>query len=577
MSDYQKIIKGRFSFISAAVVLVSIILLWRLFDVSVVQHGHYLAEAQDQQRYEKIEIAQRGKIYVHDSYNDPSQLYPLAFDVKRFEIWVVPKNVINKNETAKQLSSLVTLPTQEIYDKINNDSLYIPPIKKGLTLDEANKVQDLHLPGVLIRPEYSRYYPESTLASQVLGFVNMEGNGNYGFEGHYNNELKGLSGEIIGEQDTLGRVINLLNQKDPQDGASYILTIDRSVQYFVEKKLKEYIENTKSDSGSVVIMDVKTGGIVAMASSPTYDPNKYSEFADTNANVFINPIIAGLYEPGSIFKPFIMSGALDMGTVTPETEQTFSNMTMVDGYEIHTAENKPFGLEKMGDIIKNSDNVGMVWVSEQLGKDNVYKYVKDFGFLDKTRIDLDTESVGSVPSLKLWHDINRATVSFGQGISVTPIELLAGYATIANKGTYIYPHIVDKMILADGTEKPVEKTEGKRIIKEETANQITTMLVSAVDDGHTKKAGVASFDVAAKTGTAQIPKPGGGYESSEDGLGIYNHSLAGFAPASDPRYAMIVKLEKPKTTKYAESTAAPLFGDISSFLLNYYYRITPTR
>jgi cell division protein FtsI/penicillin-binding protein 2 len=206
----------------------------------------------------------------------------------------------------------------------------------------------------------------------------------------------------------------------------------------------------------------------------------------------------------------------------------------------------------------------------------LYKYVKSFGLLSKTGIDLDTEVEGRVPQFKYWKDINRANISFGQGISVTPLEVVAAYAAIANNGKYVHPHVIDKMVFPDGSEKKVEKEEGERVISEQTAKSIREMLSSVVVNGHSKKAGVPGFKVGAKTGTAQIAKPEGGYEKNETNLGIYNHSLAGLAPIDDPQFVMLIKLTRPKTAKYAETTAAPVFGDIASFLLNYHYRIPPT-
>jgi len=576
MSEYQRTIEKRLKVMGVIVVLITLVLCLRMFDIQIIKHSHYLALAQGQQRFEKVEMAQRGKVYVHDSFSDPNSYYPLAFDVKKFAVWLVPHQISKKEETAKLLESPLAMPEKDIFDQIDNDKLYIPPVKRGLTLDEAQKIKDLAITGVFVMPEYSRYYPEGQLAAQVLGFVNSDGDGKYGFEGHYNNEMKGTAGNVTGEKDTLGRVINLLDQQDPKDGTSYVLTIDRSVQYYVEKKLNEALQTYQADSGTIVIMDVKTGGIVAMASSPSYDPNNFKDVAKNNTDLFINPAIAHLYEPGSIFKPIIMSAALDQGAVTPDTKNTFDWHTFVQGYEIKTAERKAFGEENMTQVLQNSDNVAMVWISELLGKENMYKYINAFNFFDKTGIDLDSEVAGYAPALKNWRDINRATIAFGQGISVSPIELVAAYAAIANKGKYVYPHIVDKMVFADGGEKKVETQEGEQIIKPETATTMAEMLYNVVENGHSKKAKVAGFKVGAKTGTAQVPKPEGGYEESDSGLGIYIHSLAGFAPTNDPRFAMLVKLDKPKTNRYAEDTAAPVFGDISSFLLNYYYRLTPT-
>lgn len=548
-----------------------------MFNLQIIDHNHYVVLAQGQQRYEKTEMAERGRIYVHDSAVDQNAFYPMAFDVKKFAVWIVPNHIKDKKKTAKDLALSLALPEDEIFNQINNDKLYIPPVKRGLSLDEARNLTSKNIAGLYVMPEYSRNYPEGSLASQVLGFVNFDGDGEYGFEGHYNNELKGKEGNVTGEKDTLGRVISLLDQKDPQNGNSYVLTIDRSVQYFVEKKLAEAMTTYQADSGTVVVMDVKTGGIVAMASLPSFDPNNYRDQAVKDPGLFMNPATSYLFEPGSIFKPIVMSAALDAGAVTPETEETFGNFVKVGSYEIHTAEDKPFGKENMTQILQNSDNVGMVWVSEKLGKDAMYKYIKNFGFFDRTGIDLDTEVPGRAPDFKQWKEINRATIAFGQGISITPIELVAGYTTIANGGKYVYPHIVDKVIMSDGTEKRVEKQEGEQVISQTTANVMKQMLSAVVENGHSKKAAVAGFKVGAKTGTAQIPKPEGGYEDNDSKLGIYNHSVAGIAPVDDPQFAMLVKLTKPKTARYAESTAAPLFGDIANFLLNYHYRLKPTQ
>ena len=574
--SYSNTIEQRLKIMGVIVLLSSFVLVFRMFDIQVLKHDHYIALAQGQQRFEQVKFAQRGKILVYDSAVDSDVYYPLSFDVKKFAVWAVPHQISKKEIAAKDIGQLLNIPEQEIFDKINNDKLYIPPVKRGLTLDEANAVTARKIAGVYVVPEYNRYYPEGNLASHLLGFVNADGDGKYGFEGHYNDELKGTAGKVTGEKDTLGRVINLLEQNNPQDGTSYVLTIDRAVQYFVEKKLSEAIQKYQADSGLVAIMDVKTGGILAMASSPSYDPNNFREYAKENSGIFVNPTIAHLYEPGSIIKPITMAAAIDAGAITPDSTGDFDWHVFVDGYEIKTAERKAFGHENMTQVLQNSDNVAMVWVAEQLGKDNLYKYLKAFNMFDKTGIDLDTEATGYTPPFKQWKDINRSTISFGQGISVTPLEMLAAYATIANNGVYIYPHIVDKMIFADGTEKMVEKQEGQRVLKTESAKAMGQMLWQVVEGGHSRRAKVPGFKIGAKTGTAQVSKIEGGYEENESGLGIFIHSLAGFAPVDDPQYAMLVKLDKPKTDRYAESTAAPLFGEISNFLLNYHYRLTPT-
>ncbi len=562
---------------SVLIFLGGLVLIGRMYDIQVIKHKHYIALAVDQQRFEKVEMPQRGKIYVHDSVANNSQYYPFAFDLKKYAVWAIPNQIVNKEEAASTLESLLGISKNDIFGKINNNKLYIPPLKRGLTYEEAEKIQEKSMAGIIVMPEYSRYYPEGTLASQVLGFVNSEGEGKYGFEGHYNDELKGKEGDTKGEKDTLGRIINLLEQKDPQNGTSYVLTINRSVQYFVEKALNDAISQYKAESGTIVIIDIKTGGVLAMASSPTFDPNAYTDQANKDSSLFMNPAISYLFEPGSIFKPLIMAAALDKGLIRPDTTQYFGESVNVQGYTIHTAEDKAFGDETMTEVLQNSDNVGMVWVGEQLGNEEMYKYIKSFNFLDKTGIDLVGEAPGQMPALKQWRDINRATISFGQGITVSPIEVVSAYATIANGGKYIYPHIVDKVLNHDGSESTIAKQEGVQVISNQTSDEVKQMLHNVVMNGTAKKAQVPGFKIAAKTGTAQIPDPNGsGYLNNDSKLGIYNHSAAGLAPVDNSQFAMLVKLTKPQTSKYAESTAVPLFGQIASYLLNYYYRVQPT-
>ena len=577
MIEYKRIIDGRLKNLGIFIILLTAGLIWRMVDLQIFKYAEYTAEAQGQQRYQKTETAQRGRILVKDSSDASSPYYPLAFDIQEYSLWVVPQQVKDKEKTATALANLSGLAEKDIFAKINNDKLYIPALKKGLSFDDATKIKDGNLAGVFVMPEYSRDYPEGSLAAQVLGFVNDEGNGNYGIEGHYNNELQGKEGNVIGEKDTLGRVISLLDQTDPQNGTDYVLTIDRSVQYFVEQKLAEALPKYGAVSGTIIVEDIKTGGIVAMASTPTFDPNNFKTQAATDQSVFMNPAISSVYEPGSIFKPIVMSAALDSGAVTPETQNTFGASVDVDGFTIHTAEGKAFGTETMSNILEHSDNVGMVWVGQQMGNDNFLKYLNAYDLNQKTGIDLQGETVGTFPAKKDWRNITNATLAFGQGVSVTPIELLTAYATIGNGGKYIYPHLVDKMIYNDGTEKQITKQEGEQVIKPETAAAIEQMLYNVVLYGTSKKAAVDGFKVGVKTGTAQIPDPAtGGYLDNDSKLGIYNHSAAGIAPVDNPQFAMLVKLEKPTSSKYAESTAVPLWHDIADFLLNHYYRLTPT-
>ncbi|MEI8143242.1 MAG: penicillin-binding protein 2 [Candidatus Berkelbacteria bacterium] len=561
---------GRVKVLNIIVLALAGIFCFRLFDLQVTQNSHYVALAQSQQQFEKTQIAHRGEIYVHDSVSDPTAYYPLAFDIKKYSILVVPMQVVDKLNLSKELAPLLGLNQMDIYGKINNNKSYIPPLKTGMTYEEAKVVNDKHFQGLLIVPVYSRFYPESQLASQLLGFVNADGEGNYGIEGKYNDVLKGKDGSITGEKDTYGRIISMLSQRAPENGTSYVLTIDRSVQYFVEKTLAAGIEKYGAKSGSVIVMDVKTGGILAMASNPSFDPNNYSKTATENASLFINPVTSMVYEPGSTMKPLVMAGAIEQGIVTPETKGTFAESVKVGQYTIETAERKAFGEETMTQVLENSDNVAMVWLSEQMGSEMMYKYLDAFGLMEKTGTQLNNEVAGTIPLLKNWRDINRATISFGQGASVTPMQLLTAYSAFANKGVIIEPHIIDKTIYSNGEVKQAVREEGKRAITEETAGKVLRMLQAVTEHGSAMAARVPGFNIGAKSGTAQVPDPKGGYDTKKS-----IHSLAGVAPTEDPRFVMLVKIDEPTSARFSSSTASPLFGQIASFLLNYYYRLTP--
>jgi len=574
MNSRDENITLRIKFIAFFFLFLSLVLIIRLFQKQVLESRNYLVQAKSQQQFSKIELAQRGKIYFHDSADDLTKSYAMAYDIKNFSIFVVPKNVKDKHSVASKLAPFAGTSEMIIYDQINNDKTYLPALKKGLSYDDADKIEALELPGVYVLPEYKRYYPEGDFSGQILGFVDGEGNGKYGLEGFYDKELKGSSGKITGEKDTLGRVISLLSEEAPRDGTSYLLSVDRSVNFYMYQALKEAVESYQAESGLAVAVDIKTGKIIGMVSVPTFDPNKFQDYANAGQQeLFKNPTIANTYEPGSIFKPIIVASGLDSGKITPDSASTFGAMVTVQGYTIHTAEDKAFGHENIGDILKHSDNVGMVWVGSQIGSPTIYDYLSKFSLSEKTGIDLTGENIGIIQPLKDWGEIGRATISFGQGISVTPIQLAMAYAAIANKGIMMKPQIVDKIIQNDGKVADIEPVEVRRVISENTASDLTKMLIGVVEEGYGKKAGVPGFWVAGKTGTAQIPnqdKPG--YQE-----GVFIHSFAGFAPANDPRFALLVKLDKPKNAKFAESSVAPVFGNIASYLLNYYYRIAPSR
>lgn len=569
-NDGKNHINIRLSYLMIGIFFIGSILILKLFKISVIDFSHYQALAEEQRMVTKQVYGHRGDILVKDISED--QYVKLATNQEKYSINVVPKNVKDYRLVSKELANILGLKENEIFDAINNNKLYLPPIKRKVEAEIAEKIASLNLDGVLILPEEVRIYPENNLASHILGFVNQDGEGKYGVEGYYNDEIKAYSGIITGEKDAIGELLSLdAVNKAVQDGTDVVLSIEHNVQFIVEQKLQKAIEKYGADSGSIIIMNPKTGAIIAMASNNSFDPNKYNEVAKENQNVFLNTNITNVWEPGSIIKPLIMAMAINEGKIEPDTEETFSNMTVVQGYEIHTAQDKAFGKETMTQCLENSDNVCLVWVGDKLGNDIMYQYFESFGFGAKTGVDLSGETTGNLLTLKSWRDIHRATMSFGQGISATPLQLLTAISAIANNGVLIKPYIVEKMIKYDDSETSTETKNVREVMKPETAAKVKAMMVSVVERGHGKKAGVQGYSVAGKTGTAQVPNPEGGYYEDQ-----HIGSFAGFFPADDPKFAMLVKLDNPKNVDWAESSAAPTFGEIAAYLLEY-YEIPPTK
>ncbi len=564
-NDMDEKWKKRISLLMGTVFLICIFLGWCLFDKSVLNHQKYKALADNQHFVRKEVTSHRGKILAQDFTSD--DFIQLATNIEKYNVNVVPKNVKDAHNVASKLASVLDISESEIFDKINNDQLYIPPLKKRVDKKLADKIVELKLTGVVITSEDVRYYPENDLASHILGFVNFDADGKYGVEGYYDEQLKGEGGIVAGFKDTHGKLISVDISEEMKNGSDLLLTIDSNVQYIAQQKAKVAKEKYAADAVSIIIVNPENGAVIAMAADSTYDPNKFNEVAKKHGqNLFNNPLISNTWEPGSIFKPVVMGAAINAGKVQPDTEEKFGNMVVVQGYEIHTAEDEAFGRETMTQVLENSDNVAMVWVADKIGNEQMYQYFEKFGFGQKTNVDLEAEAQGSLLDVKKWRDIHRATMSFGQGIAVTPLQLVMAYSTIANNGRLIKPYIIDKIIKPDGKEIETEmKIIDEQVISEDTANKLKDMLVSVIEKGHGHNAAVERYKVAGKTGTSQIPDEHGGYKENE-----FIHSFGGFFPAYNPKFAMIVRLDKPKNAEFAAGSAAPVFADMAKWLLQYY-------
>ena len=433
----------------------------------------------------------------------------------------------------------------------------------------------LNLDGIAFVTKTHRYYPEENIGSHLLGFVKTnekEQTGEYGLEGFFNNELKGVGSVAYTDYGAKGDliVINGHEYVKAQDGDSLVLTIDPIVQFNICGKLNVKAEELEADSATVIVMDPKDGAILAMCSWPDYDPNNYRKVEDIN--VYNNPAVFFQYEPGSVFKTFSMAAAIDKEKITPQTTFKDEGFIMIEGWDkpIRNADFETkgaHGIVDMNTVLEESLNTGAIHAMRKTGREEFAQYVRDFGFGEKTGIELDTEVAGDIRKINgdKVYEIFAATASFGQGITATPLQLITAYSALANGGILMKPHLVKELIYPDGKREKVKPKQIRRVVSERTSMLIGGMLANVVEGGHAKLAAVPGYYVGGKTGTAQIASTKiRGYSEKTA------HTFIGYAPIDEPRFVMLVKIDNPKDIDYSSQSAAPLFGDIAKFLLTYW-------
>jgi len=568
--------KWRILFLIIIVFIAGSVVLARLFSLQILQYDHYIKVAEGQHGFYKTLYPHRGEIFMQDlsvSRRSGEDAYCLLAINKDFEeIYIIPKKiqeltVQDREKLADELSLLINLDKETILQRMNKkDDPYEPLVKKA-DPEVVEKIKELNIDGLETSLKEWRYYPNNELASHLIGFVGMieQGNiGQYGLEGYYENELKGKKGLLEGEKDTSGYRIPFLshNSKPAENGSKLILTIDQNIQFKAEKELLKAIEQYGAESGSIIIMQPKSGAILAMANLPSFNPNEYNKVE--NINAFLNSSIQKLYEPGSVFKPITMTMGLDTGKVSPDTIYEDKGMINVGGSIIGNVDGKIYGTQTMTQVLEKSLNTGAYFVQQQVGRESFQDYIQKFNLNELTGIDLTGEVSGNISNIFTRYDIDLATISFGQGIAITPIELVVAIGAIANEGKIMRPFVVDKIIHFDGTEEKTEPEIRGNVMSFESARELTKMLVNVTENGSGRLARVDNYSIAVKTGTAQIPDfEEGGY--IEDVV----HSFVGFAPAFNPEFVMLIKLDKPHGLRFAASTCGPIFKKISEYLFNY--------
>ncbi len=534
---------ARFSLIIVGILGIYAFLFVNLYKVQVIQGERYFAEAQSQ--YSAIHSAsgERGSIYFTDK---DGKLTSAALTKDFPIIYAVPKEIDDAQESANRLASILGSLPGDFIKMFSSKSPAFAVIQKKADPDLAAKVEEANIKGVHSEEAPARFYPFGFLASQVLGFVGPDPagigeSGKYGVEKMYDGTL---SGAIV-QKDETGFSVS-------QPGGNVALTIDPAIEAEAEHVLQPLVEKFHAKSGTVIVEEPLTGKILAMGSTPRYDPNNYST---AQLSSFLNPAVEKTYEPGSVVKVLTMSAGIDTGHITPQTSFYDSGVLKVSGKTIQDWDHKNHGLITMTNVIEQSLNVGAAFAERQMG-DTIFKnYLSRFGFGEKSGIDLPGEVSGSLRQLGPHAPaVAYATASFGQGISATPLQVINAIAAIANGGKLMRPYLN-----ADMSPKVL-----RQVMTPETAQMVGKMMISAVDKnviGH-----IDGFQIAGKTGTAQVPDlVHGGYYPDK----VIN-PYVGFGPVSDPRFIILMKIEEPDNAPLAGLTVVPAFRELAQFLINYY-------
>jgi cell division protein FtsI/penicillin-binding protein 2 len=483
----------------------------------------------------------------------------LATNDVQYELGISPPYVVAPDDVVNTLSSLLDMSAPAIQEAIDSEDRYVllrRPIsaEMGAEIKRLAELGELNLGGVDLTPIPHRLYPGGTLASQLLGFVayNYDGQqvGYYGVEGFYNDVLAGRP--VRGIENMVP--FDVEPDPSPDQGTDLYLTIDRDIQFLVEVTLAGAMQQYSAEAGTIIVMNPRSGELLGMASWPTFDPNRYVESPPADP---ANPAVSGQYEPGSTFKILTMAAALDTGLVTPQTPFMDSGAVEVGGIIIHNWNGGGWGPVDMQRCMQYSLNVCLASIATWLGPDTFYNYLQAFGIGQLTNVDLAAESAGRLkqPGASDWFDSDLGTNSFGQGVAVSPLQLIAAVSAVANGGTMMQPHILGRVQDGDTQHDTRQQVLG-RPIRPETAAVLSQMLATSLEAGEGSQALVPGYRIAGKTGTAEIPIPGGYDQSATIG------SFIGWGPVDDPQFIVLVKLDRPGTSPWGSETAAPVFAQL---------------
>lgn len=545
MNDSQRV---RLRLVGLVLASLTLLIIYRLVDLQISVDPYFTEQAIIEYRYQVTVRPPRGEIYDR-------QGVLLATNAIEYEIGLSPRLILDRETTAQKLSEATGIPVDELIEDMSDPDAQWVPLVRPASAAMGQRVLDLDLTGVVVNPLTRRYYPHGALASHVLGFVNVDGEGFYGIESYYDDILAGQ----VGVEDQSRIPFYATRGSGWRNGSDLYLTIDTEIQYLAESTLAKALADTGATSGTIIVMNPTTGEILAMTSLPSYDPNRFSS---TDQALFANPAVSHQYEPGSTLKVLTMAIALDREVVSVDSTYEDRGILEVGGAEVMNWDRAAHGITSMTDLLAKSLNVGAATLAVRTGPTDFYAGLDLFGLGEITGIDLFGESPGSVrrPGNADWFESDLATNSYGQGLAVTPLQLIVAVAAVANDGLIMQPHMVSMREDADDTTTTFEPTVVGRAISPETASTLREMMAAALER-ESSAALVPGYRIAGKTGTAQIPIPGG-YDPNATIA-----SFVGFGPVDDPQFIVLIKLDRPRSSEWGSLTAAPIFGQFVSRLV----------
>jgi len=550
----------REAYLKLGIIFFMVILTLRIAYLQIIEHEFFKTKS-------TIQLKRLIKLYPHRGFIFDRNMIPLALTQSSYAAFLVPDKLDHAEEIIQTVSDILSLDREDVLQKVQNTKGSFLWLKRQLSKVEYTQLKEKNLKHIGFLKTEKRVYPKGTLASHVLGFVGIDNQGLGGLEHKFDSFLRGTPGKVILEKDPNGYPL-LSGEKiafPPYDGNHLVTTLDEFIQYISQKYLEEAITENDAEKGQIIVMNPQNGDILAMAAYPNFDPNNEENISKKN------PCISDVYEPGSVFKLITFAIALDHGVITPKTilqvpeELRLKNVTISEAHKRSPGESD---MKTSSEILEQSLNVGTSLISIKLGEEKLYEGIKSFKIGDLTGIELPAESKGLVRPLKNWSGVDIAMISFGQGIAVTPIQMISAVAAIANNGIYVKPRILQYMTNADfETLKAIPISKIRLNFKEKTMHELKEMMKNVVEKGTGISAKLEGYSIAGKTGTSQKPRTNGlGYES-----GKYVASFIGFFPVEKPRYIILVIIDSPKKSIYGSMVAAPVFKKITKDIVKYFH------